>query len=99
MDWASVGKVAVKAITVLSVNKVVMNVVKATTPPITTFPQRVMIGIGSFVISSMITDHASVYVLNEIDAIFKNAEEEKKVPPNSAITVICQEKPTEELED
>jgi mannitol-specific phosphotransferase system IIBC component len=73
----------------MSVGAVVSNVIVATTPKNLTTINRIAVGIGGFVLSSMVADAASEYVKNQIDEIsneFKKAKEDAiKVAEDAAI--------------
>ena len=60
-------KTGVSIIVSVGVGAVVSNVIKTTTPDTTGTIKKVCIGIGSFVLSSMITDQATTYTETKID--------------------------------
>ena len=76
-------------VTTIGVNAIIGNIVKSTTPESIHVLKKVCIGVGSFVISSMVTDKVGDYVDEKMDGfivdfkdVFKK-EEPKEVLTNS----------------
>lgn len=75
MNWSKVGKVVVRALTQSSVSQVVMNAVEFTTPATAHPASKLLSKLGGFIISSMISDHAVVYVMGELESVVNNNKE------------------------
>lgn len=75
MNWNTIGQLAVQAVTMSTVNSVVMNAVKATMPKNTTMIQRTSFGIGGFLLAAMVSTKVAEFVNNELATIFEQPKE------------------------
>lgn len=79
MDWITVGKFAAKFVATSSVNQVVKQAIRATMPTDVTKVQRVMLGLGGFIISSWIVSEASDHAVNELDSFLNKKETDEHI--------------------
>jgi len=68
MNWKEVGKMVVGLVVGGSVNSVVKNAIKATTPRDLTKMGMISTEIGSWVITSMIAEAATDHVIGQIES-------------------------------
>jgi hypothetical protein len=77
MNWIKLIRASAIFVTSASVGAVVSNAVKATTPSNLKTLNQVMVGIGGFIISSMVADAACVYIEKQIDEAIKLVNKEE----------------------
>jgi len=71
MNWANIGKIAVRMFTSMSVSSVIQNAIDHTTPEQITKLGKISVKFGGFVIAAMVGDAAGDYVVGEVDTLLK----------------------------
>jgi hypothetical protein len=85
----AVARIGLTAVASMGVNQVIGNVIKGTTPALANLSTRdkIFIGVGRFVIASVLSDLASKQIVDTVDqyvTAFSVVEKEKKVKEKPA---------------
>ncbi len=78
-------KAAVEIVVSVGVGAVVGNAIKASTPDSVTTLQKVMIGVGGFVLSGMVGDMATKYTSETIDDTVEKVKKFRNVEPSEEV--------------
>jgi chaperone required for assembly of F1-ATPase len=77
MNWLSIGKGALGFVASIGVGNIVSNIVKSTTPANLNTFNKVTIGVGSFVLSSLVAKQVVDHMNSEIDGLVASMKKEE----------------------
>lgn len=69
MEKIELVKLTIRLFSTMSVGTIVKNAVTATTPAGLNLGNRIMVGVGQFIVSSMVMEAADHYVENRLNAL------------------------------